>query len=128
MKVPVFATPGPVRLEDAQAELAAEILRVARDGGRTVLGYLDELLTVEDVARHVRVEPASVYRWLSRGMGPRRVKLGSGGGPIRFRRGDVLEWVRARTVEPRRDGPRRYRQSLTKGASHATAATVEMPS
>lgn len=119
MKVPEFATPEPARLEDAQAELAAEILRVARDGGRTVLGYLDELLTVEDVARWLVVEPGSVYRWLSRGMGPRRVKLG---GPIRFRRGDVLDWLRARTVEPRRNGPRRYRARRVLEASHAVAA------
>lgn len=95
----------------AEAGLAAEMERIARSGDAAVLRYLDELLTVEDVAGWLRVEPGTVYRWVSGGTAPKYSKVGSA---VRFRRADVRAWLAERAVEPRAV-PRRY-------ASHAAAA------
>lgn len=110
-------------LSRAEAHLAVEIERIARSGEAAVLRYLDELLTVEDVAAWVRVEPATVYRWVSRGTAPKHSKVGD---LVRFRRADVRAWLTERTVEPR-GIPRRYRPRVPR-ASHAAAAPQELAS
>lgn len=104
-------------LPRAEAHLAVEIERIARSGEAAVLRYLDELLTVEDVAAWVRVEPATVYRWVSRGTAPKHSKVGD---LVRFRRADVRAWLAERTVEPASAPPRRYRRRQIP-ASHAAA-------
>ena len=114
MKVPTFARPleAAVTFAQAKAELAAEMVRVAREGGRAVLQYLDEILTPAEVATWLRVEVDSVYRWASDGTGPRRVKLGGlDNGPLRFLRGDVLAWLEERAIEPAKPAPRARRRS-----------------
>lgn len=113
-----------MRLSPAEALLAAEVDRIARAGDATVLRYLDELLTVEDVASWLRVEPGTVYRWVSAGRAPKYVKAG---GLVRFRRRDVRAWLVERTVEPASAPPRRYRRRPTH-ASHAAAAPQELAS
>lgn len=107
---------------DAYAELALTMERVSREGGRSVIGYLDEILTTEEVARELKIEPQSLRRWACAGCGPRRLRLG---GPVRYRRADVLRWLEERTVEPTRPGPRRRRQNTTR---HQAAASLEAAS
>ena len=108
----------------AEAALAAEVDRIARAGDATVLRYLDELLTVEDVAAWLRVEPGTVYRWVSQGTAPKHSKVGD---LVRFRRADVRAWLAERTVEPASAPPRRYRRRPTH-AAHAAAAPQELAS
>lgn len=104
----IHTTPDAPSLAEALSELALEVQRVAREGGREVLEYLDELLTTEQAARSMGVEAQSLRRWASMGCGPRRVKLG---GPVRYMRRSVLEWLEERTVEQERKPPRRYRRA-----------------
>lgn len=111
-------------LPRAEAHLAVEIERIARSGEAAVLRYLDELLTVEDVAAWVRVEPGTVYRWVSQGTAPKHSKVGD---LVRFRRADVRAWLAERTVEPASAPPRRYRRRQVH-ASHAAAAPQELAS
>jgi len=49
------------------------------------------MLTVEDVAAYLQVPDNTVYRWNTRGTGPRRHKIGRN---VRYRLEDVDEWVR----------------------------------
>lgn len=114
MKAPTFA--------EASDELAVEMHRVAARGGPWVLAYLDELLTVDDVARWCLVDPGTVYRWATDGSGPARVKVGTA---VRFRRRDVLRWLEERTVEPERVARRYTRDSRHRPAA---AETSEVPS
>ncbi len=51
---------------------------------------LDELLSIDDVARHLGVPVATVYAWRSRRTGPRAIKVGR---HLRFRESDLLAWV-----------------------------------
>lgn len=104
-------------LADAYAELALAMERAAREGGRELLSYLDEVLTTEEVARELKIEPQSLRRWACSGSGPRRLKLG---GPVRYRRADLLRWLEERTVEPARIGPLKRRRH----ARHQAVAAV----
>lgn len=63
---------------------------------------LDDLLTAKEVARMVRVDVWTFYRWLRRGLGPRALRLG---GIVRFRRRDVEAWMAEEHVAKRRKGP-----------------------
>ncbi len=52
-----------------------------------------EFLTVEDLARLLRVPKATVYRWRWSGDGPRGYTIGR---HVRFRRTDVEAWLAQR--------------------------------
>lgn len=54
---------------------------------------MNELLTVEDLARIVRVPPATVRRWIYKRTGPRALKIGR---HIRFQPADVQQWLEHR--------------------------------
>lgn len=129
MKVPILLRDDePATFADAQRELVMEMRRVARGDGREILAYLDELLTADDVAQLLGVEVQSVYRWASDGCGPRRVKLGGGDGPVRYRRGDVREWIASRTVDPAKPAPRRRSRracGAERNGSRHQAATAD---
>lgn len=60
---------------------------------------LDDLLTAKEVARLVRVDVWTFYRWLRRGIGPRALRVG---GIVRFRRADVDCWMTTEHVAKRR--------------------------
>lgn len=70
---------------------------------RAEMVYLDTMLTVEEVAAWLRVEPGTVYRWSVDGSGPARVKVGTA---VRYRRAAVEAWLTERTVEQARKAPR----------------------
>lgn len=70
---------------------------------------MDALLTVDEVAVWLRVEPATVRRWACEGSGPAHVKVGTF---VRYRRAAVEAWLDERTVEQARRAPRRYRNRI----------------
>ncbi len=51
---------------------------------------IDNLMTVEAVAEYLGVPMATVYAWNSRGLGPKRYRLGK---HVRYRRSDVEVWL-----------------------------------
>ena len=51
---------------------------------------IDNLMTVETVAEYLGVPVATVYAWNSRGLGPKRYRLGK---HVRYRRADVEAWL-----------------------------------
>ncbi|MGY1685697.1 helix-turn-helix transcriptional regulator [Geodermatophilus sp. SYSU D00867] len=53
------------------------------------------LLTVEEVANYLGVPKATIYSWASRGLGPRRHKVGR---YVRYRAADIDAWVEAQAV------------------------------
>jgi excisionase family DNA binding protein len=61
-----------------------------------------ELLTVEEVARLLRVPKATIYRWRSTGEGPRGYSIGR---YVRFRWPDVEAWLEERANEPAAEPP-----------------------
>ncbi len=48
------------------------------------------LLTADEVSEYLGVPKATIYSWSSRGLGPRRYKVGK---YLRYRRSDVDAWV-----------------------------------
>ncbi|MGY2079712.1 helix-turn-helix transcriptional regulator [Modestobacter sp. SYSU DS0657] len=56
---------------------------------------IDNLMTVDSVATYLGVPVATVYAWNSRGLGPKRYRLGK---HVRYRRADVDTWVDARAA------------------------------
>jgi excisionase family DNA binding protein len=48
------------------------------------------LLTIEDVARLVRVPVATIYQWRSKQIGPRAMRLGK---HLRWQRAEVDAWL-----------------------------------
>lgn len=50
----------------------------------------EQLMTPQEVADHLGVPLATLYRWNSYGSAPRRVKVGR---YVRYRRSDVDAWV-----------------------------------
>jgi excisionase family DNA binding protein len=58
-----------------------------------------ELLTIDQVAQLVKVNRATVYRWLAEDEGWQAIAHRPGG-RYRFERGDVLELVRSRCAAP----------------------------
>lgn len=68
-------------------------------GGFGAMTTSDELMTAKDVAAWARVHVLTLYRWCSRGLGPRAVRLG---GVLRFRRKDVERWLEEDHVREKR--------------------------
>ena len=58
---------------------------------------LKEWSSVREVADWFGVDVATVYWWNSTGRGPRRHRIGR---ELRYRRRDIEEWLRTRSVEP----------------------------
>lgn len=52
-----------------------------------------EFMTVDDLARLLRIPKATVYRWRSMGEGPRGYSVGR---YVRFRWSDVESWLQER--------------------------------
>ncbi len=48
------------------------------------------LMSVTDVAEYLGVPVGTVYAWNSRGLGPKRLRLGK---HVRYRRSDVEAWL-----------------------------------
>ncbi|SBV00558.1 Helix-turn-helix domain-containing protein [Streptomyces sp. Ncost-T6T-1] len=56
-----------------------------------------EKLTPRQVAEELGVSPQTLANWRWAGVGPRYTKLGDGRtSPIRYQRGDVDAWLKAR--------------------------------
>lgn len=54
----------------------------------------DELLTVQELARRLRVSVRTLRRMIAEGRTPEPVRLGgTGRGMLRFRAADVSEWI-----------------------------------
>lgn len=59
----------------------------------------DELLTVGEVAKRLRIGQRTVYRWADRGRIPRPLKLGA---LVRWRQSEIEEWIAAGCPASRR--------------------------
>jgi len=76
-----------------------------QDRGGPLVTELDDILTTEEAARLLKVSARTLERWRTR----RRIpyveypKQGAWA-PIRFRRADILEWLRQHVVKPNRNG------------------------
>jgi excisionase family DNA binding protein len=51
---------------------------------------LESLMTVEALSEYLGVPKATVFSWNSRGVGPRRYRVGK---HVRYRRADVDAWL-----------------------------------
>ena len=73
------------------------------------------LLTEQDVAKHLHVSVGSLRRWRAERKGPQFIKVGP---LVRYRPDDVEEWLRSRPIggETRRPG------ETAPGAGNGTAA------
>lgn len=58
---------------------------------------IDSLLTVADVAAYLGVPVATVYQWNSRGLGPKRYRVGK---HVRYRMDDLDAWVEEQATPP----------------------------
>lgn len=56
----------------------------------------EQLMPPQEVADYFGVPLATLYRWNSRGDGPRRIKVGR---HVRYRREDVAAWVEQHTEQ-----------------------------
>ncbi len=54
------------------------------------------LMSPEEVAEHLHVPLATVYQWNSRGIGPRRLRVGK---HVRYRRADLDAWIDGRYAD-----------------------------
>jgi excisionase family DNA binding protein len=54
------------------------------------------LLSVEELATYLGVPVATVYGWNSRGIGPKRLRIGR---HVRYRQADVDAWVGQQEVD-----------------------------
>ncbi|RBQ14049.1 excisionase [Spongiactinospora rosea] len=54
----------------------------------------DDLMTIDDLRRCLKVPRSTLYKWLNTGRGPRSIKLPNGS--RRFRRSDYLQWLEER--------------------------------
>lgn len=61
------------------------------------LGMLNEWMTPEELADHLRIPVSTVYAWRYKGTGPKGSRVGR---HVRFRRSDVDAWLEAQ-AEPR---------------------------
>lgn len=81
-----------------------EPIRLRGQGGPT-LPDSDDILTSEEAARLLRVSERTLERWRVRRRIPYVEYPRQGAwAPIRFRRGDILEWLRRHVVKPNRNG------------------------
>lgn len=82
-----------------------------------------DLLTIEELAAHLKISVWTVDRMRSRRTGPAFIKLGGGlKGCVRYRRAAVDLWVMANEVHPAAYAPRRARDG--NGPSGASAAAA----
>jgi excisionase family DNA binding protein len=51
----------------------------------------EALMTVDDLSAMLRIPKSTVYAWSYRRVGPPGIRVGR---HLRFRRGDVIEWLR----------------------------------
>ncbi|MGY1692314.1 helix-turn-helix transcriptional regulator [Geodermatophilus sp. SYSU D01105] len=51
---------------------------------------MSTLMTVSDLASYLGVPTATIYSWNSRGLGPKRYRVGK---YVRYRRADVDTWI-----------------------------------
>lgn len=56
--------------------------------------FVEDLLTVQDVARLTKSTVAAIYQWRRRGTGPRGIRVGN---KILFRHQDIETWLDSRT-------------------------------
>jgi excisionase family DNA binding protein len=56
-----------------------------------------EFLTVDELARLLRVPKATIYRWRTTGNGPRGHKIGR---YVRFRRAELESWLEEHADDP----------------------------
>jgi len=69
------------------------------------LTELDDILTTEEAAKLLKVAARTLERWRVRRRIPYVEYPRQGAGaPIRFRRADILEWLRQHVVKPNRNG------------------------
>jgi len=66
--------------------------RAAPSAATATVAVPAALLSAEDLAQYVDVPLATVYAWNSRGIGPRRVRVGR---YVRYRAVDVERWLDA---------------------------------
>ncbi len=55
----------------------------------------DKMLSINDVAEYLGVPKATLHCWSSRGIGPKRYKVGR---YLRYRRADVDAWINAQAA------------------------------
>lgn len=55
-----------------------------------------QLMSVEDLAAYLAVPVATVYGWNSRGIGPKRYRVGR---HVRYRQADVDAWIDRQAVD-----------------------------
>jgi predicted DNA-binding transcriptional regulator AlpA len=58
------------------------------------LSSADELLTADELAAHLKMQPQSLADWRYRGKGPTYIKLGQ---LVRYRRSDIEDWLDEQT-------------------------------
>lgn len=56
---------------------------------------VEKMMTTDELAEYVNVPVHTIYRWIQRGNGPKRYKVGIHN---RFRRSDVDSWLEARAT------------------------------
>jgi excisionase family DNA binding protein len=78
---------------------------LAHAPGGPTLSELDDILTTEEAAKLLKVSERTLERWRVRRRIP-YVEYPRQGtwAPIRFRRTDILEWLRQHVVKPTRSG------------------------
>lgn len=62
--------------------------------GDTTQPVRQPLLSIDDLADHLQIPKATLYRWRVDGKGPRGIRLGK---YVRYRPGDVDAWVDAQS-------------------------------
>jgi excisionase family DNA binding protein len=102
LDLPVLATGAAhgLRLALERCAMGGEDQR----GGPAVSEH-DDILTTEEAAKLLRVSESTLERWRVRRRIP-YVEYPRQGtwAPIRFRRTDILEWLRQHVVKPNRNG------------------------
>jgi excisionase family DNA binding protein len=69
------------------------------------LSELDDILTTEEAAKLLKVSARTVERWRTRRRIPYVEYPRQGAwAPIRFRRSDILDWLKQHVVKPNRNG------------------------
>jgi predicted site-specific integrase-resolvase len=85
-----------------------------------MVDLLEELFTVSETARHLRVSVSSLNKWRGEGGGPRYVLIGR---RIRYRPSDIAAYVREQTRTSTSAPARRYAPLL--GLEPVTPARTE---
>ena len=106
------------------------LVRSERESRRTV--FEDEMLTIEDLAKYLKLKPQTIYKWAQTGQIP-GAKFGK---EWRFRRSAIEEWIDSRMAEQGSPPKKRGRaadgtadgnssSSRNKGSSPRTGDGVE---